>query len=619
MADIQTYLNNIMKAVLGKDVRQAIHDSIKQCYYDGKAGAIDLDARERAAAAEARMDTFTKLPSGSTSANAELVDIRDGLDGITYSTAGTAVREQLRNTNTIEVKDAEPTKENTQLWIRPSENSTFNLPEIKDYDVNPDDTWSSEKISTKIEELYNEVFYVPETRNYYNPALQTEDTISPHYYFKGEPYETSQFDDYYHATDFIEIEPNTRYTIGLVPAVLDTANGEHYTLPWARATSGLFFYDRNKKYISTTTDGTFITPIDAKYIRFNYARVSKVFLNVLNSCCMLVKGHILPDSYIPYEDITSVKNVLEATTSGVRPRIAYRVGMDSITLSAKYDNDTDIQYFMSRKGGNNLFDFYRMYLCSNTLPIPAIHDIGDDVTPFISGGGDWHAPFQIRALDNIDGDQPGNIYFTGGNHQYNNGPNGSTPTAESMYVEFYSDGVRLSDGDTGYSQEITIAWANKVQGYNTTKVNGTGRAILEERHQLIFDGHEFKSHVELEPLENILCVRYYGFQFFNSTYDHIRYVDGANRYPVAASEVSESGNDSTTLVRAYNSQGHTLEMELDPTFDLGKRETDIGTNSAFTTGSRKTYFSIIDSNTQMYEGYTYSLRGTYRFKRSNMN
>ena len=150
MADIQTYLKAIMSAVYGKDVRQSIHDSIKQCYYDGKAGAIDLEARERAAAAESRMDTFTKLSSGSTTGDAELIDIRVGLDGTTYDSAGKAVREQIRDTHVIEVSDSEPTRDNTQLWIRPSELNTFELPEIKDEEISEYDTWSSKKLKHEL-------------------------------------------------------------------------------------------------------------------------------------------------------------------------------------------------------------------------------------------------------------------------------------------------------------------------------------------------------------------------------------------------------------------------------------------------------------------------------------
>lgn len=45
MSNIEQYLADILAARYGEEVRQSIHDAIQQCYEDGRAGAIDLEAR----------------------------------------------------------------------------------------------------------------------------------------------------------------------------------------------------------------------------------------------------------------------------------------------------------------------------------------------------------------------------------------------------------------------------------------------------------------------------------------------------------------------------------------------------------------------------------------------
>lgn len=96
MANIADYLNKILKSVYGKDVRQAIHDAIHQCYEDGNAGSIDLVARENIDLANKRIDNIT-ANANVTDGNSELVDIRIGYDGTEYNSAGEAVRGQFDN------------------------------------------------------------------------------------------------------------------------------------------------------------------------------------------------------------------------------------------------------------------------------------------------------------------------------------------------------------------------------------------------------------------------------------------------------------------------------------------------------------------------------------------
>lgn len=126
MADISDYLKKILSAVYGRDVRQAIRDAIYQCYKDGKAGAIDVIARER-------IDNIV-AQSGSTEGNSELTDIRVGANGKTYSTAGTAVREQF-TAMTNELEAMPDNILNIHVWEKFSPDMTINLAESDEINI----------------------------------------------------------------------------------------------------------------------------------------------------------------------------------------------------------------------------------------------------------------------------------------------------------------------------------------------------------------------------------------------------------------------------------------------------------------------------------------------------
>jgi hypothetical protein len=85
MAGIVEYLQQILSARYGRDVRQAIHDGIQQCYYDGKAGGVDLEARQDIEKIEA--DT-AEVKQSAENMEASITEIRQDIEKLNTDFGG---------------------------------------------------------------------------------------------------------------------------------------------------------------------------------------------------------------------------------------------------------------------------------------------------------------------------------------------------------------------------------------------------------------------------------------------------------------------------------------------------------------------------------------------------
>ena len=102
--ELQGYVNNYFSTL---DVQEEINNKLDNMASSGElyeiirkyTDPIVNEQNEKINVLKSRMDTFTSLPNGSTTGDAELTDIRVGYNGRVYPTAGDAVRDQNAELN----------------------------------------------------------------------------------------------------------------------------------------------------------------------------------------------------------------------------------------------------------------------------------------------------------------------------------------------------------------------------------------------------------------------------------------------------------------------------------------------------------------------------------------
>lgn len=188
-----------------------------------------------------RIDGIIALPDGSTTADAELVDIRTGVHGATYSSAGDAVRANANQLYAMKTGFDGVVYPSPAEQVIGSDTKLFN--QINENKANCSDAFG------KVGIRYNQYNDINRTTQY---RVKTDDGTLAYQYNMD-------------ASDYVAVKANTKYQI----------NYSYYS----SASYGMAFYDSSKTYISgakmsnvAKSDNdipfTFTTPANCAFIRF---------------------------------------------------------------------------------------------------------------------------------------------------------------------------------------------------------------------------------------------------------------------------------------------------------------------------------------------------------------
>ena len=286
-----------------------------------------------------------------------------------------------------------------------------------------------------------------------------------------------------------------------------------------------------------------------------------------------------------------------------------KVSTNEVLINFKYSDKTDMRIELRKKGSNNIFEFNKFFLINNTLNAVSDDTVGGVL--LLNADTDWFGPHRVKVTTNIDGDLPNSNHVTGGNHAYDGGI-GGTATGRTTAIEVKVDGRQTLDFE-GYCNFIDVSWNNKIQATNTKKADGTGREALSENIHLHFDGYDVDVDYNVETLEPLVYELIYGMQAPITPWKGEVFYHNSDNNKWLDANVSTNSNDKTCNRITLRKGSHRLDLFVDSTMGIGKRDKLEMFNAAETTTSSKTYLRLLSGSFPTEAGEVQTYKGRYRF------
>ena len=218
---------------------------------------------------------------------------------------------------------------------------------------------------------------------------------------------------------------------------------------------------------------------------------------------------------------------------------------------------------------------------------------------------DWLGPHYINGT------------WYGGTHGTNSEQGDPTALCDNIKISVNGKSVPAESDLNCYAAALEITWDNFVG--SSVKEN----ALLIEHHVLSFDGATWDVETEIEFLQDVTWMSFYGMQSVYGVWaGNVSYNESEpQRIDVSASggnSYDTSSNDPYCDVMLLRKDNDCLEMYIDNNFGMGDRRYLNGGNGAFTINynspkNGKAYFGLVSGNNEIKAGDTEKFCGYYRF------